>query len=67
MVGEITGECITPMIVPAVLIAIGTFYVICEMGFVHSILGLALCHTALAVPSVMFIITSALRAYERNP
>ena len=56
----------TPMIVPVILIAIGTFYVFGKMGIVNSILGLVLAHTVLSVPIVMIIITSALRTYDLN-
>ena len=56
----------TPMIVPVILIAIGTFYVFGKLGLVNSILGLVLAHTVLSVPIVMIIITSALRTYDLN-
>ena len=56
----------TPMIVPVILIAIGTFYVFGKLGMVNSILGLVLAHTALSVPIVMIIITAALRTYDLN-
>jgi putative spermidine/putrescine transport system permease protein len=56
----------TPMIVPVILIAIGTFYVFGKVGLVNSTLGLVLAHTVLSVPIVMIIITSALRTYDLN-
>jgi putative spermidine/putrescine transport system permease protein len=56
----------TPMIVPVILIAIGTFYVFGKLGLVNSILGLVLAHTVLSVPIVMVIITAALRTYDLN-
>ena len=56
----------TPMIVPVILIAIGTFYVFGKLGLVNSITGLVLAHTVLAVPIVMIIITSALSTYDLN-
>ncbi len=56
----------TPMIVPVILIAIGTFYVFGKLGLVNSILGLVLAHTVLSVPIVMIIITAALRTYDLN-
>ena len=45
----------TPMIIPVILIAIGTFYVFGKVGVVNSIPGLVLAHTVLAVPIVMII------------
>ena len=56
----------TPMIVPVILIAIGTFYVFGKLGLVNSITGLVLAHTVLAIPIVMIIITSALSTYDLN-
>ena len=55
---------ITPMIVPVILIAIGTFYAFGKMGLNNSITGLVLAHTALATPLVMIVITAALRTYD---
>ena len=57
---------ITPMIVPVILIAIGTFYVFGRLGINNTIGGLVLAHTSLATPLVMIIITAALRTYDLN-
>ncbi len=57
---------ITPMIVPVILIAIGTFYAYGRVGLNNSITGLVLAHTALASPLVMIVITAALRNYDLN-
>ena len=56
----------TPMIVPVIRIAIGTFYVFGKVGIANSIFGLVLAHTVLSVPIVMIIISSALRTYDLN-
>ena len=57
---------ITPMIVPVILIAIGTFYVYGRVGLNNSITGLVLAHSAMATPLVMIVITAALRSYDLN-
>jgi putative spermidine/putrescine transport system permease protein len=57
---------ITPMIVPVILIAIGTFYAFGRVGLNNTITGLVLAHTVLAAPLVMIVITSALRSYDLN-
>ncbi len=57
---------ITPMIVPVILIAIGVFYVFGKAGLNNTIPGIVLAHTALAIPLVMIVITSALRTYDLN-
>ena len=56
----------TPMIVPVILIAIGTFYVFGKAGFVNTVAGLVLAHSVLAIPLVMIIVTAALRTYDLN-
>lgn len=55
---------ITPMIVPVILIAIGTFYAYGRVGLNNSITGLVIAHTVLASPLIMIVITSALRNYD---
>lgn len=57
---------ITPMIVPVILIAIGTFYAYGRVGLNNTIFGLVLAHTVLAAPLVMIVITAALRTYDLN-
>lgn len=57
---------ITPMIVPVILIAIGTFYAFGRIGLNNSVTGLVLAHTVLAAPLVMIVITAALRTYDLN-
>lgn len=57
---------ITPMIVPVILIAIGTFYAFGKFGLNNTMTGLVLAHTALATPLVMIVITAALRSYDLN-
>ena len=57
---------ITPMIVPVILIAIGTFYAYAQVGLNNTITGLVLAHSVLAAPLVMIIITSALKNYDLN-
>ena len=54
------------MIVPLILIAIGTFYAFGQVGFTNTITGIVLAHSVLAIPLVMIIITSALRTYDMN-
>ena len=55
---------ITPMIVPVILIAIGTFYAYGRVGLNNTITGIVLAHTALALPLVMIVVTAGLRSYD---
>jgi len=57
---------ITPMIVPVILIAIGTFYAYGRVGLNNTIFGLVLAHTALALPLVIIVVTAGLRSYDFN-
>ncbi len=57
---------ITPMIVPVILVAIGTFYAFGRVGLNNTLTGLVLAHSVLAAPLVMIVITSALRSYDLN-
>ncbi|KMW59373.1 ABC transporter permease protein [Candidatus Rhodobacter oscarellae] len=57
---------ITPMIVPVILIAIGTFYAYGRMGMNNTIAGLVLAHAALALPLVIIVVTAGLRSYDLN-
>jgi putative spermidine/putrescine transport system permease protein len=54
------------MIVPVILIAIGTFYAYGRVGLNNTVPGLVLAHTVLAAPLVMIVITAALRTYDLN-
>lgn len=56
----------TPMIVPVILIAIGTFYVFGQIGFVNTKTGIVLAHSVLAIPLVMIVVTASLRTYDLN-
>jgi putative spermidine/putrescine transport system permease protein len=55
---------ITPMMVPVVLIAVGAFYVYVKLGILHSVAGLVLAHTVLALPLVVIVVGSALKTYD---
>ena len=55
---------ITPMIVPVILIAIGTFYAYGRVGMNNTITGLVLAHTALALPIAIIVVTAGLRSYD---
>ncbi|MEM1199759.1 MAG: ABC transporter permease [Pseudomonadota bacterium] len=57
---------ISPMMVPVVLIAIGVFYVYAKMKLVHSMTGLVLAHSMLAIPLVLIVVSSALKSYDMN-
>lgn len=57
---------ITPMMVPLVLVAIGTFYIYVKLGILYTIIGLVLAHTVLALPLVVIVTGSALKSYDMS-
>lgn len=57
---------ISPMMVPVILVGIGVFYAYVKLKLVHTIFGLVLAHTILAIPLVLIVISSALRSYDMN-
>ena len=56
----------TAMIVPVILIAIGTFYVFGQIGFVNTKTGIVRAHSVLAIPLVMIVVTASLRTFDLN-
>lgn len=57
---------ITPMMVPVVLIAIGSFYVFVKLKLLYTLTGLVLAHSILALPLVIIVTGSALKSYDMN-
>jgi len=57
---------ITPMIVPVILIAIGAFYAYVKLSLLHTILGLVLADTVLAIPLVLIVVSSGLKSCDMN-
>ncbi len=57
---------ISPMMVPIVLVGIGVFYSYVQLKLVHTVLGLVLAHSILAIPLVQIVTSSALKSYDMN-
>ncbi len=57
---------LTPMMVPLILIAIGAFYVYVKLQVLHTLAGLVLAHTVLALPLVVIVTGSALQSFDMN-
>jgi ABC-type spermidine/putrescine transport system permease subunit II len=57
---------LSPLVVPAVVIAIGMFSLFVRWKITGSIVGLTLAHTALAVPYVVVSVSTSLRSMDRN-
>lgn len=55
---------VAPQMVPAILVAIGLFYVYARLELVNTLLGLVLAHTLLALPFVVVTVTAGLASFD---
>ncbi|MER7498751.1 ABC transporter permease [Nonomuraea pusilla] len=64
--GAAQGTMLAPMIVPGVVLAIGTYSVFLKLQLVGSLAGFVMAHTVLALPFVVIPITASLRGFDRR-
>lgn len=57
---------VAPLIVPVVILAVGTYLLFGRLGLVDTRPGLVLAHTVLALPLVVVTVTAALKNHDRN-
>ncbi len=57
---------VLPMMVPVILVGIGCFYVFAKLNLVHTVFGLVLAHSILAIPLVLVIVSASLKSYDMN-
>jgi putative spermidine/putrescine transport system permease protein len=57
---------ISPMIVPIVIVAVGSYLFFGQFGLTNTRTGLVLVHTALATPFVVITVTATLSTYDSN-
>jgi putative spermidine/putrescine transport system permease protein len=57
---------VAPMILPAVVIGVGIYFVFARMGLTGTMTGLILAHTTLAVPFVVVSTGAALASFDRR-
>lgn len=57
---------ITPMMIPVILIAIGSFYTFVKLKILYTMTGLVMAHSVLAIPLVIIVTASALKTYDMN-
>ncbi|MBS0242516.1 MAG: ABC transporter permease, partial [Proteobacteria bacterium] len=55
-----------PLIIPAILIAIGIFLFYAQIGLNNSMTGIVLAHTVMALPLVVITVASGLKGYDQN-
>jgi putative spermidine/putrescine transport system permease protein len=64
--GLILAILISPIIVPIVIIAVGSYYFYARIGLASTLPGLILAHTALGVPFVVITVTATLAGFDQN-
>ncbi|MEU7892282.1 ABC transporter permease [Nonomuraea sp. NPDC049152] len=60
------GSMLAPMIVPGVVLAIGTYAVFLKLQLVGTLVGFVMAHTVLALPFVIIPVTASLRGFDRR-
>jgi putative spermidine/putrescine transport system permease protein len=55
-----------PLIIPAILIAIGVFLLYAQLGLNNSLVGIVLAHSVMAIPLVVITVAAGLRSYDMN-
>jgi len=55
---------VTPMVVPAIVIAVALFYLFAQIGLVATNLGIVIGHTVTGIPLAFVILLSVLRGYD---
>ena len=54
------------MIVPVIIVGVGTFFYFARLGLVGTFFGLVLAHTALALPLVVIAVVATLEGFDPN-
>ncbi|WP_312795170.1 ABC transporter permease subunit [Tianweitania sp.] len=62
--GPIFALMLAPMVVPRIVIAVGLFYLMAQIGLVATNTGLVIGHTLLAIPYCFITIGAVLKSYD---
>lgn len=62
--GPIFALILAPMVVPRIVVAVGLFYLMAQLGLVATDLGLVIGHTLLAIPYCFITIGAVLKSYD---
>lgn len=55
-----------PLVIPAILIAIGIFLFYAQIGLNNTLTGIVLAHSVLAIPLVVITVAARLKSYDMN-
>lgn len=64
--GILSALLLSPMIVPVIIVGVGSFFYFARFGLVGTFLGLVLAHTALALPLVVIAVVATLEGFDPN-
>jgi putative spermidine/putrescine transport system permease protein len=64
--GLITALLVSPMIVPVVITAVGSYFFYSMLGIANSLAGIILAHAALGVPFVVITVTATLIGFDQS-
>jgi putative spermidine/putrescine transport system permease protein len=62
----LTGFIISPLIAPAIIVAIGIYFFYARLGLVGNPFALVIAHTALAVPFVVINVSATLQGFDER-
>ncbi|TIW10549.1 MAG: ABC transporter permease, partial [Mesorhizobium sp.] len=57
---------VSPMIVPVIVTAVGTYFMFAKFGLVATFSGLVIAHTVLGVPFVVITVSSTLQTFDNR-
>lgn len=60
------GVLMIPLMVPLILVAIGTFFAYAAVGLLNTITGLVLVNSMIAIPFVLVTVSAGLRSYDMS-
>ncbi|RUX05522.1 ABC transporter permease, partial [Mesorhizobium sp. M8A.F.Ca.ET.023.01.1.1] len=64
--GTINALLTASLIIPVILVGIGTFFLYARIGLNNTLTGLVIAHTVQALPLVVLTVLSGLRSYDMN-
>ena len=64
--GAVNLLLMLPMVVPHIVIAIGYYAFLADVGLLQTLPGLVLAHTALSVPVAFLVLSASLKGFDRT-
>ena len=62
----VVAACISPMIVPIIITAVGVLYFYSKVGLANSLSGIVIAHAVLGIPFVVIAVLARLARFDRN-